>query len=63
MDNLDKASAAFTKHIVWWLRIMFLMAFLALIVVGLIDAGFASVPFLALMVAGIIAAFLKPVRR
>jgi hypothetical protein len=62
MDNLDKPSAAFPKHIVWWLRIMFLMAFLALIVVGLIDAGFTSLPFLALMAAGIIEAYLKPTR-
>jgi Ca2+/H+ antiporter len=62
MDKLDKVSAALTKHIVWWLSIMFLMAFLALIVVGLIDAGFASLPFLALMAAGVIAAFLKPAR-
>jgi hypothetical protein len=62
MDNLGKASAACAKHGVWWLRATFVTAFLALIVVGLIDAGFASLPFLALMAAGTIEAFLKPAR-
>jgi hypothetical protein len=58
MVDLDKATAAFPHHIVWWLRAMFLLVFLALIAAGLIDGGFASLPFLALMLAGTIEALL-----